>query len=264
MKKYPLLWFYILAFALAWLGWIPLALESRGSIRSHPAFLALPLLPAVAPMVAAVIVAQVTGGKAGMGALLKGLVHWRVDVAWYAVAIFAPLVLQLAGMFVTALFHFSDTFYPTYGSAMELFILAFVTALISNPWEEVGWRGFALPRLQKRSTALVATLIVGVLWALWHLPIFFWTSNPMSEYPFLPWFIGVVALAFIYTWLYNSTKGSILLAAIFHVSLNTFGAVMMGVVSITAFSIVCCIVAVALVIFGGPANLSRQEKVVAE
>jgi membrane protease YdiL (CAAX protease family) len=198
-------------------------------------------------------------GGAGVRALLKGLVTGRVSWIWYLVALLGPLALLLAGRLVTGLFGFTDTPPAPSGPPLALGIQAFVMALFANPWEEVGWRGFALPRLQGRYNALVATLIVGVLWGLWHLPLFFWAGNPMAEYPFLPWFTGIVAGAFLYTWLYNSTQGSLLLVALFHVALNTFGVLVAGV-SITALAIVYCSVAVALVAVFGSANLSRQEK----
>ncbi|GIV98820.1 MAG: hypothetical protein KatS3mg058_0224 [Roseiflexus sp.] len=137
---------------------------------------------------------------------------------------------------------------------------ALVLSLFSNPWEEVGWRGFALPRLQKNHNALVATLMVGGLWGLWHLPLFFWVGNPMSNYPFLAWFIGTVAVSFVYTWLYNNTKGSLLIVTLFHVLGNTFGVIISGV-SVTALAIVYCVVAGLLVAVYGKANLAQRERV---
>ncbi len=135
-----------------------------------------------------------------------------------------------------------------------------VMSLFSNTWEEVGWRGFALPRLQKHQNALMATLTVGVLWGLWHLPLFFWAGNPMSDYPFLAWFIDTVAVSFVYTWLYNSAGGSLLVVTLFHILGNTFG-VIISDVSITALAIVYCVVAVLLVAIFGKDHLARRERV---
>jgi membrane protease YdiL (CAAX protease family) len=137
---------------------------------------------------------------------------------------------------------------------------AFLASSLSNPSEEVGWRGFALPHLQKRHTALVATLIVGILWGLWHLPLFFWNGNPISEQPLLPWFISTVASAFVYTWLYNSTNGSLLPAALFHVALNTFGAVIGGV-SVVALALLNVLVALVLAVAFGSTDLSHRGRV---
>lgn len=261
MSKYPLTSFYIIAFGISWLGWIPVAIGSHGIAPfDNPYFQFLLIFPAVGPALAAVIVTQVVYGRTGVRGLLGALIQWRVALVWYIAAVFGPVVLLLAGQAITKLLGFSVIRAGLQGDLFPLAISAFLMSLLSNPWEEIGWRGFALPHLQKRYTALLATLIVGVLWALWHLPLFFWAGNPMAEYPFLPWFIGTVAGAFIYTWLYNSTKGSILLVALFHVALNTFGVVVSDV-SIVVLAILYCLVAIALIASFGSTNLSRQERV---
>jgi len=259
MRKSPITWFYILAFGISWLGWVPLALGSHGiSPFDKPYFQFLLIFPAIGPALAAIIVTQMTHGKTGVRDLLKALIQWRVDLDWYLVAVFGPVVLLIAGKAITKLLGFSVTPAGPQGDLFSVAISAFAMSLLPNTCEEIGWRGFALPRLQKRYNALLATLTVGVLWGLWHLPLFFSVGNPMSEYP-LPHFIFIVAGAFIYTWLYNSTKGSILLVALFHVALNTFGAIISGV-SIIVMAIVFCLVAVALVATFGSTSLSRQER----
>ncbi|PWH12685.1 MAG: CPBP family intramembrane metalloprotease [Anaerolineae bacterium] len=227
MSKYPVVWFYILAFSISWLGWIPIVIGSHGVAPfDSPYFQFLLILPAVGPGLAAVLVTQVTGGWTGVNTLFRPLFQWRAGLRWYLVAVCGPLVLLLVGRIVSNLLGFSAT-QPEYpqGNLLPVAISALVMSLFSNPWEEVGWRGFALPHLQKRYTAWAATLIVGVLWGVWHVPLFFWVGNPMSEYPFLPWFVSTVAGAFLYTWLYNSTRGNLLLVTLFHVALNTFGVV---------------------------------------
>ena len=87
--------------------------------------------------------------------------------------------------------------------------------------EEVGWRGYALPALQARYSALIASLILGVMWALWHLPVFF---NPDTSYSDLPFFLFVaflVPVAILMTWLFNSTAGSVFMAMLFHAVMNS-------------------------------------------
>ncbi len=261
MSKRPVVWFYILAFGIAWLGWIPAVLGSRGVAPFDASYFQLLLiLPAIAPALAAVIVTRATDGSAAGGALFGALVRWRIDPAWYVVAIFGPLVLLFAGRIVTDALRLADVPPVPQGEPVTLTVAALITSLLANPWEEVGWRGFALPHLQRRHTALIATLIIGVLWGLWHLPVFFWIGNPMSAYPFLPWFAGTVAVALIYTWLYNSAAGSLLPVTLFHVALNTLGVVITGV-SVTALAIVYVLVALVLIVLFGSVNLSRQERV---
>lgn len=263
MKKHPLLWFYVLAFAISWFGWLPIVAGSRGvSPFGDPAFQILLILPAIGPALAAMIVTGASGGKGGIRSLLKPLLQWRIGIGWLGVAILLPALLLVVGKVLTRALGLMATPDLQGNSIVTVAISAFVIALLSNPWEEVGWRGFALPRLQKSHNALAATLVVGVLWGLWHLPLFFWADNPMSNYPFVVWFIGTVAGSFVYTWLFNSTKGSLLVVTLFHVLGNTFGVIISGV-SITAMAIISCVVAVLLVAAFGKDNLARGERVCA-
>ncbi len=219
------------------------------------------ILPAIAPALAAVIVTRATDGSTAGSALFGALVRWRIGPAWYVVALFGPPVLLFAGRLATGALGLTDIPPALQGDPATLTVAALIASLLANPWEEVGWRGFALPHLQKRHTGLAATLIIGTLWGLWHLPVFFWVGNPMSAYPFLPWFIGTVAVAFIYTWLYNSAAGSLLPVTLFHVALNTLGVVVTGV-SVTALAIAYALVALILIALFGGVNLSRRERVV--
>lgn len=261
MKKHPVVWFYILAFVISWIGLIPGVLGSRGIAPFDNSFVQfLGILFSIGPALAAVIISQVMQGKIGVKNLLKGLLKWRVNLVWYLVALLGPIIIFVAGQVMTKLMDL--TVEPTViPSNPFLFVVAVLTVILSNTGEEIGWRGFALPHLQKRYNALLATLIVGLLWSLWHLPLVFLTGNSMAQSPLI-WFISIVAGAFIYTWLYNSTQGSILLAAIFHVSENIFGAFIPGVSPI-AYALVNCVVAIILIAVFGKVNLSRQKRVYA-
>ncbi|MGB3638899.1 MAG: type II CAAX endopeptidase family protein [Rivularia sp. (in: cyanobacteria)] len=256
MRKHPVAWFYILAFGFSWLGMISGVLASRGIAPFlRPYFLFLSIFYAIGPALAAVIVSRVAHGKRGVQNLLKGLIRWRVGFYWYLVAVLGAAGFLIVAQVVTKLLGLSVTIVMP-----QVTILGFTVNFLANTCEEIGWRGFALPHLQKRHNALFATLTVGMLWGLWHLPLIF-LAGPMSEYPFL-WFISIVADAFVYTWIYNSTKGSILVVALFHGSLNIFGAFIPGV-SPVASALVHCVVAIALVGVFGSANLSARERVCA-
>lgn len=149
MKKHPVLWFYVLAFAISWLGWLPIVAGSRGvSLFVSPVFQLLLILPAIGPALAAMIVTRASDGKAGISLLLKPLLQWRVGVLWLGVAIVAPALLLVVGKAVTQALGLVATPEPQGNNIVAIAISAFVIALLSNPWEEVGWRGFALPRLQ--------------------------------------------------------------------------------------------------------------------
>ena len=198
-------------------------------------------------------------GKQGWQALNQGLSQWRVGLVWYVVAVLGPVVLAIAAQVVTKLLSLPATIAVSPADLSFYAILGFVINFCATTCEEIGWRGFALPRLQKRHNALIATLIVGILWALWHLPLVFLVGNPMAEFPFL-WFIIIVTNAVIYTWIYNSTKGSILLVALLHGALNIWGAFIPGVSPI-ADALVNCVVAVILITVLGKVNLSHQKRV---
>jgi len=259
MRKHPIAWFYILAFGISWLGMISMVLGSRNIAPfDSPYFQFLSIFYAVGPALAAAIVAQMTHGKTGVGNLLKGLIRWRVGLVWYIIAVLSPVVLFTVTQVATQLLSLPVTIVMPPVNLSPYFIFGSIVSFLANTCEEIGWRGFALPRLQNRYNALLATLIVGILWGLWHFPLVF-LAGPMSEYPFL-WFISIVTDAFMYTWIYNSTKGSILLVALFHGSGNIVGAFITGV-SPVAYALVNCVVAIALVAVLGKTNLARQERV---
>jgi membrane protease YdiL (CAAX protease family) len=261
MRKYPVTWFYILAFGISWLGMISIVLASRGIAPFYrPYFLFLSIFYAIGPALAAMIVTQVADGRAGIRELLKGLIRWRVGLVWYVVAVLGAIGLLLVAQVVTKLLGLTVTIVMPQVVLSPYVIFGVTVNFLANTCEEIGWRGFALPRLQKRYNALLATLIVGMLWGLWHFPLVF-LAGAMSEYPFL-WFIMIMANAFIYTWIYNSTKGSILLVALFHGSGNLFGAFIPGV-SPVACTLMDCVVAIVLIAVFGRANLSRRERVCA-
>ena len=262
MRKHPVLCYYALACGISWLGWAPLVAGSRGiAAFQSPFFQFLLLLPAVGPALAAVIVTASTRGGAGVRDLWAAFLRRGVGVIWYALAVLGPIVIlaiaaagtsvaegEPAGVGVSA------------GNLWPALISTLVVSLLSNPFEEVGWRGFALPRLQERYDAAVAALMVGVLWGVWHLPLFLWRGNPMADYPFVPWLAGLLALSFIYTWLYNSARGSLAVGALFHVALNTAGP-LFPEASPAGLATVYCLIALVLVLVVGPAHLSHRERV---
>ncbi|EDX73565.1 CAAX amino terminal protease family [Coleofasciculus chthonoplastes PCC 7420] len=261
MRKHPLTWFYILAFGMSWIGMVSVVLTSRDIAPLYRTyFLVLSIFYAIGPALAAVIVAQVAYGKTGVKELDKGLIKWRVGLVWYIVVLLGPVVLLITAQVVTKLLRLPVTIAVPQSN---LSFFAFVINFLATTCEEIGWRGFALPRLQKQYNALTATLIVGMLWGLWHLPLIFLVGQPMSEFPFL-WFIIIVTNAFIYTWIYNSTKGSILLVALFHGALNIapniFSAFIPGVSPIVD-ALVNCVVVIILIAVFGKTNLSHRKRV---
>ncbi|HEX5807535.1 MAG TPA: CPBP family intramembrane glutamic endopeptidase [Anaerolineales bacterium] len=239
-RKQPLIVFYILAFSIAWLGWMPQAAYSHGLFPfDSPIFY---ILGGVGPLLAVFITLKILHGEVDYGSVFRPLWQWQFGVVWYFVALFGYpamwlLTLMLNGDVSTGLAKLGTPL-----SILSTFLLAFLAAIP----EQIAWRGFALPRLQARYTALISSLIVGVLWALWHLPLLLNNDNVMSTYPFFLWSIDVVARSIIHTWIFNSTRGSLLFVTSFHAASNTAGS-FVGLENVVVSLVV---VAVLIIVFG--------------
>lgn len=203
IKQNPLVTYFVLAYALAWIL-IPLVVSVS---------LALALLALFAPAIAAIIVTGITEGKVGVKQLLTRAVQWRIGWPWYAIATLLPFIL--AGL----VWWIAGT--PT-RTTQPLALTLVLAALVIG--EELGWRGFALPRLQERFSPLASSLILGVLWAAWHLPnaLIPGLGYYFTAFPFF--LVYVVAMTVLFTWLASFSKGSVLIAWIFHAAINTSGA----------------------------------------
>jgi len=211
--------FFALAYALSWSWVIPLAathLVVRRGVGWPTHFPAL-----LGPAIAALVVTAWTMGRPGVRDLGARLARWRVPVRWWLVAVspVAFLGLGLAAMAVAGqalpsvgdFGRFSGT--PAIGLA-GVVLLIFVGAL----GEETGWRGYALPQLQRRFSPLTSSLILAGLWFGWHLPQF-WviaTYRDFAPVQYVGMFLGLACGAVVLTWLYNHSGGSILLVAIWH------------------------------------------------
>ena len=193
VRGHPVAAFFVLAYTMSWLAWIPAILFGGGQAMLVPG--------AFGPAVAAVIVLRVTGGS--VRAWARQILHWRVRPRWYLYALGLPALL----------FAVVNATLAVLGKPVDLSLLAdrapsylagfaFV-ALLGGGQEEPGWRGFALPRLQQRFTPLRATAVLAVLWGLWHLPIYG------------VGFVGPMLFAVFYTYLYNRT-GSVGLCMLLH------------------------------------------------
>lgn len=208
VKRHPLSAFLILAFGLSW---------------SAVIFYRLGLLPVpiftFGPSLAAVIVAGMTGGRAGLKALFSRLFRWRVGLRWYSVALFAPLPLFVAIISINVLFGAPVPTATQLAAWPSLFgfFLGLVLSPFGGAWEELGWRGYALPKLLSGRSWLAASLILGVLWAVWHLPILITGQIPW------PNLLAIMGMSIIFTWLFNNTQGSVLMAFLFHASIDAYG-----------------------------------------
>jgi membrane protease YdiL (CAAX protease family) len=207
--------FFFLTFLLAWgiLGlyiFLPgVMTRTFGELTGmHPLF----FLAVYAPAVAAVTIVLLRTGPAGLVRYLSRLLLWRANWKWYAFLILGiPLIFYAGAAIKGNLFTASWPFASVGSLLSALFFFA-----IKGPVEELGWRGLAQPLLQRRLAPFWAGLVIGLVWALWHLPAFLLSGTPQGGWSFAPFFLGSVGLAVIMTPLFNRSGGSILLAAVFH------------------------------------------------
>src|SRR5215210_4285066 len=168
------------------------------------------------PLVSFFVMAGVTGGREGVRRLLRRIVLWRVGFRWYLFVLLGiPAIILVSTVFVPgALASFQASAVP---STLILYVVAGPVFLFAGGpvFEEIGWRGFALPRLQLLHGPLVGSLILGALWGLWHLPLFLipsWDTPHGSVLDVALFVTLAVALTVVFTWVFNNTKGSVLLA----------------------------------------------------
>jgi membrane protease YdiL (CAAX protease family) len=255
VRRYPLAVFFLLACVFSWWPW-PL----------YAAGLSPAPIAGFGPFLAALVVLPITHGRAGVMTLLRRMVRWQVGVGWYAVALLLPVVITGAAAGLNVLLGApapAPDVLAGWPGLLQTFALLLLIPGIGGAWEEPGFRGYALPRLQARRRALSASLILGVLWAGWHLPLFLAGKIHGSDVVFIP------AFAVVLTWAFNSTGGSVLLAMLLHNMNNTisgafFSPMFAGADSVRQswlFAGLWGLVALAVVVVAGPARLARRARV---
>jgi membrane protease YdiL (CAAX protease family) len=214
---------------------------------------------AASPAIGAWIISSIaTTQESGFHRLRESFTR-RVQWRWWAAAFFSPLLLLSAAEVLShwILPNRTPTLQPATGRGL---LLTVVISIAANPWEEIGWRGFAFTRLQTRMPALQAALIVGLLTALWHIPLFLWPGSPMSKFPYFLWAICSVGTSIVFAWLYCSSGQGLGVTMLAHITLNIFGAIV-GLRSHAVLAIVILIAALAIVLFAGPSlNSSASDK----
>jgi len=211
LRRHQLPAYFVLAYILSWYPWI-LALLRGQTTGPNP----------LGPLVAGIIMTALVFGRPGLREFLSRMVRWRVGLKWYAAVLLVPILLCVIPAAITlCLPGHSPISFPSADKLRELpdrfvFILLFI-----GLGEEPGWRGFALPQLQTKHSPLKASFILATLWAIWHLPLI---GNEFP-WPIVPAFLlSVVGGTLLLTWLFNHTRGSVLLAMLFHAVTNLVGA----------------------------------------
>jgi membrane protease YdiL (CAAX protease family) len=219
IRSHPLAAFFVLAFGITWVVWVPRAAGVPVGVVGQ--------LWTWVPAIAALLAAALTGGRGALRDLGARLVRWRVAWQWYLVVVLGPAVFSVAVAAVYALLGRSwaaaaPPALRSEGSLVLLPLFLLVLFVTDGLGEELAWRGFALPRLLTTYNALVASLILGVLWAAWHLPLVWTEVAPLYQQPLWLLLLDMTAKSVLFTWVFLHTRGSVLLAALLHATTNLF------------------------------------------
>jgi membrane protease YdiL (CAAX protease family) len=275
IKRYPVVAFYVVALLIGGVFTAPYMASTLGWMPQIP-FIFI-FVAAFSASLAAVIVTAVIGGGAGVKALLSRFLIWRFHVGWWLAALLLPAVAAFGSVLLSGWFGGQQLDLGSLQPVYTLIPLLLIKVIQAGVGEEFGWRGFASPRLQRRHSALVASLIVGLMHGLWHWPLYF--VEPMTQYyeqvawGFWPALlidtVMVILWSVTYTWLYNNTRGSVLIAAFFHGVVPTWmtylaatgafgGEIDLG--PFVWYMVIFAVINVIIVVLYGPKHLSRKAE----
>jgi len=219
IRTHRLTAFFLLAFAISWSlnGFVIVA----GMEMSWVRWILSGFLSAAGPAIAAAIVIAV--GEDDIRQWARGIVRWRVPPKWYAAAIGIPAAIALGSALLANVLGGPIDF-DRFSPALPMLVIGVALGtFIGGGQEEIGWRGFAQPELQRRYGGVTTAVIIGVAWGAWHLPLFFDPFAPHAQWPLavqFAWFVGLLGFSILLSWIYNATRGSILLAMVMHGSVN--------------------------------------------
>jgi len=210
--------FFIIAFIISWAIWLPNVLASRGIISIPEWYSIVSNLGVFGPLISAFIVVLGFEGRKGAYELLKK--GWKVgfNKKWLIPLFFLPFVISGLA-FILSVVTTNDTWSAVYQdtSFANTMLTILIMFFLGGPLgEEYGWRGFALSRLQKKWSAWLSSLILGFIWGVWHLPLHFMENTTQEFIPIWAGIMIIMVSSFIYTWLYNNTGSSVLVAMLFH------------------------------------------------
>jgi len=215
-RTHSLLKFFLFTFALAWGAWaLAIAIWSSAvSVLRWPVF----FVGVFAPAIVALSLAASTDGRPGVSALLRRIGRWQVGLGWYVFAAGCMAGVKLAAAVIHRVVAGA---WPRFGETSWLLMaLAIVPSTWVQAGEEVGWRGYALPGLALRIGLAPASVLLGAIWAVWHLPLFFWPQSDTVGQSFPLYLLQVTAISVAMAWLYWRTGGSLLLVMLMHAAVN--------------------------------------------
>lgn len=269
-----LLAFFTLTFALSWSLWL-IDVATQGFLRWPLPSPMTQLLGAFGPTLAAVLVTVASAGLSGLRALFRRLLIWRVSILWYLFALLWPIVHSLATTTVSVA---TGSAAPNFGDppVFEVYPIP-AEAPGAGPWvllpfvflqnlllgsalgEEVGWRGFALPRLQACWSAVWAGVLLGAVWGAWHVPRLLREVTVLGVADFSAFMLGIIGESLLYTWLFNNTRGSLLPVLLLHAATATAGLFLVQAEShLLIRPVLTWLVALPVVLCTNPRTLQRR------
>jgi len=273
MKRHPTIAFFALMFVFSWGVWIPLA--RYGFKLSPMAAERWQMIGGFGPCLAAIIVTAACHGQEGLRRLFRQLLIWRVGVPWYLAALFLPAAISLL---TTALhtmlggdapnfadppiYHVQIPSFYTELNAWTMLVPFFLQSLLAGSalGEEMGWRGFALPHLQQRFSALGTSVILAVGWTVWMVPLLARQSALGYAMSLASVVLTVIPGAILSTWIYNNTCGSLLLLVLFNHTAKVTDAFLTPAAARPIITVISMwAVTLAVVAWSGPQNLSRRS-----
>lgn len=227
MRRHPLFFFFLLAYAFSWIMVIPYVLAEWGILRGDFTFMYV--LHTFGPSLAGIVITSIIAGREGLLRLRQRIRQWRVGWQWYLFILVGIPALIMLGIIIQpgALASFQGLT-PLLLVSYPLYYVAVFFG--GGPLgEEIGWRGFALPRMQPRYGPLWGTVLLGILWGFWHLVDFLTASKGGGPGTSLATFLRnfpvfilmILSLAIIFTWVYNHTQASLFISILVHASVNT-------------------------------------------
>ena len=264
LREHILLAYITITFMISWLGWIVLILTGTEPGFFNP----WKLLAAFGPSLAGLCIIAIYSGKAGLRQCWRQLTDFRRPKwYWYLISLATPPIIMLTALGIHISLGGSDLTFNDPAEIYRVIPVFFLVLFFSVLGEEIGWRGFALPWLQKRYSAFQSSLILGVIWSIWHLPLF-WIPGDFHQQLPLSWFlIQTVSLTFLYTWIFNATDGSLLVILLLHTASNTaFGVLPMlpeaangSLRPAWTLAILLVMAAGLIVLFNGPETLAKRK-----
>lgn len=218
LRRSPFALYLLLAFGLCWLFWVPRALLSHNPQVPAAVLMTLQILGAFGPAAAALLTVRITGGRQALRRLLAPYGRWRVGAGWYALVLLYRPLIWAAALGIYLLLHLRTLSFETVD---WVFFAAYALSqpLVVGIGEELGWMGFAYPWLRSRRRYLASGLLLGMIWGLWHLPMFFTLGDSQFGASLVVFVVKLTALRLVMALVFEAT-GSLVMPALFHVSIN--------------------------------------------